>query len=93
MFYAVEIVDMLLASYFLFKISTPECSSGEVIAVVGSCESLGIWSYQKAVVLKALSDEGFVITWFCNSTKAQKIFFVCILTAMSPPLASPEISG
>ncbi|XP_019712033.1 glycerophosphocholine phosphodiesterase GPCPD1 isoform X1 [Hippocampus comes] len=35
-----------------------ETCPGEVIAVVGSCESLGIWSYQKAVVLKALSDEG-----------------------------------
>lgn len=31
---------------------------GEVIAVVGSCEALGNWSYQKAVTLKPLGDEG-----------------------------------
>ncbi|XP_061609026.1 glycerophosphocholine phosphodiesterase GPCPD1 isoform X1 [Phyllopteryx taeniolatus] len=35
-----------------------ETCPGEVIAVVGSCEALGSWSYQKAVILDALSDEG-----------------------------------
>ncbi|PWA27793.1 hypothetical protein CCH79_00000177 [Gambusia affinis] len=30
---------------------------GEVIAVVGSCEALGNWSYQKAVTLHPLGDE------------------------------------
>ncbi|XP_077443272.1 glycerophosphocholine phosphodiesterase GPCPD1 [Stigmatopora argus] len=35
-----------------------ETCPGEVIAVVGSCASLGSWSYQKAVILDAQSDEG-----------------------------------
>ncbi|XP_013865338.1 glycerophosphocholine phosphodiesterase GPCPD1 [Austrofundulus limnaeus] len=38
-----------------------ETSPGEVIAVVGSCEALGNWSYQKAVTLHPLSDAGH--TW------------------------------
>ncbi|XP_037837593.1 glycerophosphocholine phosphodiesterase GPCPD1 isoform X2 [Kryptolebias marmoratus] len=38
-----------------------ETSSGEVIAVVGSCEALGNWSYQKAVTLHPQGDEGH--TW------------------------------
>lgn len=38
-----------------------ETSPGEVIAVVGSCEALGSWSYQKAVTLHPLGNEGH--TW------------------------------
>ncbi|XP_054900279.1 glycerophosphocholine phosphodiesterase GPCPD1 isoform X2 [Poeciliopsis prolifica] len=34
-----------------------ETTPGEVIAVVGSCEALGNWSYQKAVTLHPLGDE------------------------------------
>uniref|UniRef100_A0A1A8JPH5 Glycerophosphocholine phosphodiesterase GPCPD1 n=1 Tax=Nothobranchius kuhntae TaxID=321403 RepID=A0A1A8JPH5_NOTKU len=38
-----------------------ETSPGEVIAVVGSCEALGNWSYQKAVTLHPVVDDGH--TW------------------------------
>ncbi|XP_027895753.1 glycerophosphocholine phosphodiesterase GPCPD1 [Xiphophorus couchianus] len=34
-----------------------ETTPGEVIAVVGSCEALGNWSYQKAVTLHPIGDE------------------------------------
>lgn len=33
-------------------------STGEVIAVVGSCESLGSWCYQKAVTLQPTEEDG-----------------------------------
>ncbi|XP_004083384.1 glycerophosphocholine phosphodiesterase GPCPD1 isoform X1 [Oryzias latipes] len=38
-----------------------ETSPGEVIAVVGSCETLGCWGYQRAVTLHPLGDEAH--TW------------------------------
>ncbi|KAM7395704.1 hypothetical protein PAMA_007125 [Pampus argenteus] len=36
-----------------------ETSPGEVIAVVGSCESLGSWSHQKAVILNPDGNDGY----------------------------------
>lgn len=41
---------------------------GEVIAVVGSCEALGNWSYQKAVTLHPLGDERYVKHYICCET-------------------------
>ncbi|XP_024146953.1 glycerophosphocholine phosphodiesterase GPCPD1 isoform X2 [Oryzias melastigma] len=38
-----------------------ETSPGEVIAVVGSCEALGCWGYQRAVILHPVGDEAH--TW------------------------------
>ncbi|KAM9839947.1 glycerophosphocholine phosphodiesterase GPCPD1 [Aulostomus maculatus] len=35
-----------------------ETLPGEVIAVVGSCEALGSWNHQSAVILQPLDDEG-----------------------------------
>nr|XP_057912330.1 glycerophosphocholine phosphodiesterase GPCPD1 [Doryrhamphus excisus] len=35
-----------------------ETSPGEVIAVVGSCESLGDWSHDKAAILHPISEDG-----------------------------------
>ncbi|XP_072218436.1 glycerophosphocholine phosphodiesterase GPCPD1 [Leuresthes tenuis] len=43
-----------------------ETSPGEVIAVVGSCEALGSWNYQKAVILHSLGDDGH--TWTVTTT-------------------------
>uniref|UniRef100_A0A673JI64 Glycerophosphocholine phosphodiesterase GPCPD1-like n=1 Tax=Sinocyclocheilus rhinocerous TaxID=307959 RepID=A0A673JI64_9TELE len=37
--------------------------SGEVIAVVGSCESLGCWCHQKAVTLQPAEEDGYM----CNA--------------------------
>lgn len=34
--------------------------SGEVIAVVGSCETLGSWCHQKAVTLQPAEEDGYV---------------------------------
>ncbi|KAK7906787.1 hypothetical protein WMY93_015399 [Mugilogobius chulae] len=34
-----------------------DTSAGEIIAVVGSCEALGNWSHQKAVILHPLGDD------------------------------------
>ncbi|KAM9778437.1 glycerophosphocholine phosphodiesterase GPCPD1 isoform X2 [Syngnathus typhle] len=48
-----------------------ETCPGEVIAVVGSCESLGNWSYQKAVVLNTLSGEGN--TWTTTVTIPRRV--------------------
>ncbi|XP_054474315.1 glycerophosphocholine phosphodiesterase GPCPD1 isoform X2 [Anoplopoma fimbria] len=39
-----------------------ETSSGEVIAVVGSCEALGSWSYLKAVILHPDGNDGNIWT-------------------------------
>ncbi|XP_075940039.1 glycerophosphocholine phosphodiesterase GPCPD1 isoform X2 [Anarhichas minor] len=41
-----------------------ETSPGEVIAVVGSCEALGSWSYQSAVILHSDGSDGN--TWTTN---------------------------
>ncbi|KAM6915536.1 glycerophosphocholine phosphodiesterase GPCPD1 isoform 2-T2 [Xenentodon cancila] len=43
-----------------------ETSPGEVIAVVGSCEALGSWSYQNAVPLHPLGDDE--LTWTVTVT-------------------------
>uniref|UniRef100_A0A671QUU0 Glycerophosphocholine phosphodiesterase 1 n=1 Tax=Sinocyclocheilus anshuiensis TaxID=1608454 RepID=A0A671QUU0_9TELE len=36
---------------------------GEVIAVVGSCESLGCWCHQKAVTLQPAEEDGYITLW------------------------------
>ncbi|XP_061563232.1 glycerophosphocholine phosphodiesterase GPCPD1 isoform X2 [Cololabis saira] len=43
-----------------------ETSPGELIAVVGSCEALGSWIYQKAIPLHPLGDEEH--TWTVTAT-------------------------
>lgn len=43
-----------------------ETSPGEVIAVVGSCESLGGWSHEKAVILHPHGNDGN--TWTTTIT-------------------------
>uniref|UniRef100_A0A8C1TZM7 Glycerophosphocholine phosphodiesterase GPCPD1-like n=1 Tax=Cyprinus carpio TaxID=7962 RepID=A0A8C1TZM7_CYPCA len=36
---------------------------GEVIAVVGSCETLGCWCHQKAVTLQPAEEDGYITLW------------------------------
>uniref|UniRef100_A0A672T186 Glycerophosphocholine phosphodiesterase GPCPD1-like n=1 Tax=Sinocyclocheilus grahami TaxID=75366 RepID=A0A672T186_SINGR len=54
--------------------------SGEVIAVVGSCESLGCWCHQKAVTLQPAEEDGYM----CNA-------ILCLPSSASTVTLDPHI--
>uniref|UniRef100_A0A671QUW4 Glycerophosphocholine phosphodiesterase 1 n=1 Tax=Sinocyclocheilus anshuiensis TaxID=1608454 RepID=A0A671QUW4_9TELE len=54
--------------------------SGEVIAVVGSCESLGCWCHQKAVTLQPAEEDGYM----CNA-------ILCLPSSASIVTLDPHI--
>ncbi len=55
--------------------------SGEVIAVVGSCETLGGWCHQKAVILQPAEEDGYM----CNA-------ILCLHSSASTVTLDPHIN-
>lgn len=51
---------LLGASSCFLKAVCVTFASGEVIAVVGSCETLGKWCHQEAVTLQPTEEDGYV---------------------------------